>query len=116
MSHIHSSAGMNQARCPICHQPVEPEGGRKAHLETHRLDEQDMIEIALHIINLEDKIMNLEHAREYQANENRQRQRGEEKDAQQSKTITMAEELKYKSSLQKKAKLGDGSNIAAEDR
>ena len=116
MSHIHSSAGMNQVSCPICHQPVEPEGGRKAHLETHRLDKQDMIEIALHIINLEDKIMNLEHARKYQANEKRQRQSGEEKDAQQSKTITMAEQLKYKSSLQKKAKLGDGSNIAAEDR
>jgi hypothetical protein len=47
--------------------------------------------------------------------ENRQEHR-EEKEAQQSKAITMAEELKYKSSLQKKAKLGDGSNIAAEDR
>ena len=39
-----------------------------------------------------------------------------EEDVQQSKTIAMAEELKYKASLQKKAKLGDGSNIAAEDR
>jgi hypothetical protein len=47
--------------------------------------------------------------------ENRQEHR-EEKEAQQSKAIKMAEELKYKSSLQKKAKLGDGSNIAAEDR
>jgi hypothetical protein len=35
---------------------------------------------------------------------------------QQSNAITMAEELKYKASLQKKVKLGDGSNIAAEDR
>jgi hypothetical protein len=47
--------------------------------------------------------------------ENRQEHR-EEKEAQQSKAIKMAEELKYKSSPQKKAKLGDGSNIAAEDR
>ena len=47
--------------------------------------------------------------------ENRQEHR-EEKEAQQSKAIKMAEELKYKSSLQKKAKLGDGSNIVAEDR
>jgi hypothetical protein len=46
--------------------------------------------------------------------EGQRRQR--EKEKQQPKTITMAEELKYKASLQKKAKLGDGSNIAAEDR
>jgi hypothetical protein len=46
--------------------------------------------------------------------EKRQQHRGDQ--AQQSKTITMAEDLKYKASLQKKAKLGDGSNIAAEDR
>ena len=107
--YVHSSPSMNQVRCPICHQPIEPEGNGKAHLETHTLDKQDMIEIALRIINLE-------HVMKYQANENRQRQHGEKKDVQQSKTITMAEQLKYKSSLQKKAKLGDGSNIAAEDR
>jgi len=35
---------------------------------------------------------------------------------QEPKAITMAEELKHNTSLQKKAKLGDGSNIAAEDR
>jgi|SRR5215216_1628661 hypothetical protein len=35
---------------------------------------------------------------------------------QQPKSITMAEDLKKKEFLQKKAKLGDGSNIAAEDR
>ena len=46
--------------------------------------------------------------------EKRQQHQGDQ--AQQSKTLTMAEELKYKASLQKKAKLGDGSNIAAEDR
>jgi hypothetical protein len=46
--------------------------------------------------------------------EKRQQHQGDQ--AQQSKTITMAEELKYKASLQKKAKLGDGRNIAAEDR
>ena len=114
--YVHSSPSMNQVRCPICHQPIEPEGNGKAHLETHTLDKQDMIEVALRIINLEDKIINLEHVMKYQANENRQRQHGEKKDVQQSKTITMAEDLKYKSSLQKKAKLGDGSNIAAEDR
>jgi|SRR5919199_6872263 hypothetical protein len=39
-----------------------------------------------------------------------------EVDVKQSKTIAMADELKYKASLQNKAKLGDGSNIAAEDR
>ena len=32
------------------------------------------------------------------------------------KSITVAEDLKKKEFLQKKAKLGDGSNIAAEDR
>ena len=46
--------------------------------------------------------------------EKRQQHQGDQ--AQQSKTLTMAEELKYKASLQKKAKLEDGSNIAAEDR
>jgi hypothetical protein len=46
--------------------------------------------------------------------EKRQQHQGDQ--TQQSKTITMAQELKYKASLQKKAKLGDGSNIAAEDR
>jgi hypothetical protein len=35
---------------------------------------------------------------------------------QQPKSIIMAEDLKNKDYLQKKAKLGDGSNIAAEDR
>jgi hypothetical protein len=35
---------------------------------------------------------------------------------QQSKTITLAEKLKNEALLQKKAKLGDGSYIAAEDR
>jgi hypothetical protein len=36
-----------------------------------------------------------------QANGNRQRQHGEKKYVQQSKTVTMAEDLKYKSSLHK---------------
>ena len=40
---------------------------------------------------------------------NRQQQR-------QPKAITMAEQLKDKASLDKKTKLGDGSNIKAEDR
>jgi hypothetical protein len=35
---------------------------------------------------------------------------------QQPNAITMAERLKDEPSLQKKAKLGDGSNITAEDR
>jgi hypothetical protein len=35
---------------------------------------------------------------------------------QQPKAITMAEQLKHKASLDKKTKLGDGSNIKAEDR
>jgi|SRR5215212_7008280 hypothetical protein len=48
--------------------------------------------------------------------EGTQQQQHIEEDVQQSKAIAMAEELKYKASLQKKAKLGDGSNIAAEDR
>ena len=45
---------------------------------------------------------------------------GEEKNnrqqQQQPKAITMAEQLKEKVSLDKKTKLGDGSNIKAEDR
>jgi hypothetical protein len=40
----------------------------------------------------------------------------QEQQEQEPKAITMAEELKHNASLQKKAKLGDGSNIAAEDR
>ena len=48
--------------------------------------------------------------------EERIQQQHIEQDVVQSRTIAMAEELKYKASLQKKAKLGDGSNIAAEDR
>src|SRR4026207_780881 len=43
-------------------------------------------------------------------NENRKEQQ------EQPKAITMAELLKDKASLQKKIKLGDGSNIKAEDR
>jgi hypothetical protein len=35
---------------------------------------------------------------------------------QQPNAITMAEHLKDEPSLQKKAKLGDGTNITAEDR
>ena len=45
---------------------------------------------------------------------------GEEKSKRQQqpqpKAITMAEQLKHKASLDKKTKLGDGSNIKAEDR
>jgi hypothetical protein len=45
---------------------------------------------------------------------------GEEKNNRQQqpqpKAITMAEQLKDKASLDKKTKLGDGSNIKAEDR
>jgi len=45
---------------------------------------------------------------------------GEEKsnrqEQQQPKAITMAEQLKDKASLDKKTKLGDGSNNKAEDR
>ena len=46
---------------------------------------------------------------------------GEEKSSRQDqqrqpKAITMAEQLKHKASLDKKTKLGDGSNIKAEDR
>ena len=48
--------------------------------------------------------------------EERIQQQHIEQDVLQSRTIAMAEQLKYKASLQKKAKLGDGSNIAAEDR
>jgi hypothetical protein len=43
---------------------------------------------------------------------NRQKQQQQ----QQPKAITMAEHLKGKASLDKKTKLGDGSNIKAEDR
>jgi hypothetical protein len=45
---------------------------------------------------------------------NRQGQQGQQQ--QQPKAITMAEQLKHKASLDKKIKLGDGSNIKAEDR
>jgi hypothetical protein len=42
--------------------------------------------------------------------------RQEQQQQQQPKAITMAEQLKHKASLDKKTKLGDGSNIKAEDR
>jgi len=40
----------------------------------------------------------------------------QEQQQRQPKAITMAEQLKDKASLDKKTKLGDGSNIKAEDR
>ncbi|MBV9178744.1 MAG: hypothetical protein JO297_17095 [Nitrososphaeraceae archaeon] len=40
----------------------------------------------------------------------------QEQQQRQPKAITMAEQLKNKASLDKKTKLGDGSNIKAEDR
>jgi hypothetical protein len=43
-------------------------------------------------------------------------ERQEQEEEQQPNAITMAERLKDEPSLQKKAKLGDGSNITAEDR
>jgi hypothetical protein len=46
--------------------------------------------------------------------EENERQQPEEQ--QQPNAITMAEHLKDEPSLQKKAKLGDGCNITAEDR
>jgi hypothetical protein len=45
-------------------------------------------------------------------NERQQQQKRQE----QPKALTMAELLKDKESLKKKTKLGDGSNIKAEDR
>jgi hypothetical protein len=43
-------------------------------------------------------------------------ERQQQEEEQQPNAITMAEHLKDEASLQKKAKLGDGSNITAEDR
>jgi hypothetical protein len=45
-----------------------------------------------------------------------EKHRQEQQQQQQPKAITMAEQLKHKASLDKKTKLGDGSNIKAEDR
>lgn len=60
---------MNNVHCPICHQPVEPEKDRKEHLETHRLDDQNMKEIVLHIMKLEDRVIALEKSKGYEGNE-----------------------------------------------
>jgi hypothetical protein len=46
----------------------------------------------------------------------RQQQQQQQKRQEQPKALTMAELLKDKESLKKKTKLGDGSNIKAEDR
>jgi hypothetical protein len=46
----------------------------------------------------------------------RQQQQQQQKLQEQPKALTMAELLKDKESLKKKTKLGDGSNINAEDR
>jgi hypothetical protein len=45
-----------------------------------------------------------------------ERQQQQQKQQEQPKALTMAELLKDKESLKKKTKLGDGSNIKAEDR
>ena len=45
-----------------------------------------------------------------------ERQQQQQKRQEQPKALTMAELLKDKESLKKKTKLGDGSNIKAEDR
>jgi hypothetical protein len=49
-------------------------------------------------------------------NNRQEQQEQQEQQQQQPKAITMAEQLKHKASLEKKTKLGDGSNIKAEDR
>jgi hypothetical protein len=46
----------------------------------------------------------------------KERQQQQQKRQEQPKALTMAELLKDKESLKKKTKLGDGSNIKAEDR
>jgi hypothetical protein len=51
-----------------------------------------------------------------QSIENQEEKNNRQEQQQQPKAITMAEQLKDKSSLDKKTKLGDGSNIKAEDR
>ena len=48
--------------------------------------------------------------------ENERQQQQQQKRQDQPKALTMAELLKDKESLKKKTKLGDGSNIKAEDR
>ena len=48
--------------------------------------------------------------------ENERQQQQQQKRQEQPKALTMAELLKDKESLKKKTKLGDGSNIKAEDR
>ncbi|HET7389496.1 MAG TPA: hypothetical protein VFJ51_01640 [Nitrososphaeraceae archaeon] len=51
-----------------------------------------------------------------QSIENEEDKNNRQDQQQQPKAITMAEQLQDKSSLDKKTKLGDGSNINAEDR
>ena len=51
-----------------------------------------------------------------QSIENGEEKSNRQDQQQQPKAITMAEQLKHKASLDKKTKLGDGSNIKAEDR
>jgi hypothetical protein len=106
---------MGEVSCPICEITIQSEEDGKEHLETHRLTDPNMQKIALHLIKLEERLIDLEKSKGYEGNENRQLPKGEEK-AQQPKALTMAELLKDKESLKKKTKLGDGSNIVAEDR
>jgi hypothetical protein len=51
-----------------------------------------------------------------QSIENGEEKSNRQDQQQQPNAITMAEQLKHKASLDKKTKLGDGSNIKAEDR
>ena len=53
---------------------------------------------------------------ENERQQQQQKQKQQQKRQEQPKALTMAELLKDKESLKKKTKLGDGSNIKAEDR
>jgi hypothetical protein len=53
---------------------------------------------------------------EKERQQQQQQQQQQQKRQEQPKALTMAELLKDKESLKKKTKLGDGSNIKAEDR
>jgi hypothetical protein len=92
-------------RCESCNQIFNS----SEQLAYHQIQEHASKTDLTSNIDADQRTNNINAVRE----ENERQQLEEE---QQPNAITMAEHLEDEASLQKKAKLGDGSNITAEDR
>ena len=92
-------------RCESCNQIFNS----SEQLVYHQIQEHASKTNLTNNIDADQRTNNINADRE----ENERQQQEEE---EQPNAITMAEHLKDEASLQKKAKLGDGTNITAEDR